>query len=330
MRMKNKSSTIPSSVQQQAAEWLVELQSTAANTETHARWQAWCNAHPDHFSAWQRIEAFGERLHGLSSPLAHAALTLPKSDARRRAVKTLAAALFVGGGAWVAKCELPWEKWTADRRTSAGERTTIVLEDGTRLKLNARTAIDIDYSDAERRIRLIEGEIHIVTAPDSMAESRQGRPFIVETIHGTLRALGTQFLVRQRHEEQGTSRIAVYEGAVEIRPNGLDERLVIHAGQQTRFGHDHWDDPDHADENVAAWTEGMLVVRDMPLRTFLQELEPHRRGYLTCDDRVAILKVTGTYPLANTDHILDMLRTTLPVDVRFVTRYWVKVESPAA
>jgi len=325
--MKVGTSSIPRQVQQQAAEWLVELQSADVADETRQRWQQWRDAHPDHAQAWERIEAFGERLQGLSSPLAHAALTQPKSAARRRAVKTLAVMLFAGSATWLVGRQAPIDQWAADHRTGVGERTRITLDDGTQLQLNAQTAINIAYTDTQRMVKLVHGEILILTVPDPLATRSGSRPFLIETVHGKMRALGTRFLVQQRDDQQGHSLVAVYEGAVEVRPDHVDAPRIVRAGQQTSFSQDRFEEIEEADDNAIAWTDGMLVVRDMPLGAFLQVLGPHRRGYLGCDATVANLKVTGTYPLADTDKILDMLRTTLPVDIRFVTRYWAKIEA---
>lgn len=325
--MKIGTSPIPQQVQQQAAEWLVELQSADVADETRQRWQQWRDAHPDHAHAWQCIEAFGERLQGLSSPLAHAALTQPKTAARRRAVKTLALMLFAGSAAWLVGREAPIDQWAADRRTGVGERIRIVLDDGTQLQLNAQTAINIAYSDTERLVQLIQGQMLIVTAPDPFATRSGSRPFLIETVHGKMRALGTRFMVQQRDDQHDNSLVAVYEGAVEVRPHHVEAARIVRAGQQTSFSQDRFGEIEEADDNAIAWTDGMLVVRNMPLSDFLNALGPHRRGYLGCDTVIANLKVTGTYPLADTDKILDMLRTTLPVNIRFVTRYWVKVEA---
>ena len=69
----------------------------------------------------------------------------------------------------------------------------------------------------------------------------------------------------------------------------------------------------------------MLVASGMRLDRFLAELGRHRPGLLHCDPAIAGLRVSGTYPLADTDRVLDMLRTTLPVEIRFMTRYWATV-----
>lgn len=318
---------IPAEVRQQAAEWLVELQSEKVSENTRRHWQAWRDAHPDHARAWQRIEAFGDRLHGLSSPLAHAALTASDNDGRRRAIKTLAVMLFAGGSVWMVREQSPWQQWTADKSTGVGQRESITLTDGTRIALNAQTSIDIRYTETHRVVKLLRGEILITTAHDPQAMRGNSRPFLVETAQGSIRALGTRFLVQQHDDQHGESRVAVYEGAVEIKPQTYAGARVLNAGQQTTFSNEGFGAVDIADDAATAWMQGMIVAQDMPLVDFLKMLGRYRSGHIACDAAVSKLKVTGTYPLADTDKVLDMLRTTLPVDVRFLTRYWVTVQA---
>ncbi|GAA4326219.1 FecR family protein [Pigmentiphaga soli] len=308
---------IPPEVRRAAAQWLVELQADSAGDATRRRWREWLDAHPDHRRAWQRIEALGSRLQGLPSPLAHAALAPAASARRRRAVKTLAVLLCAGGTAWLAEERTPWRRWTADRRTGTGERASLALADGTRVELAPDTAVDVLFTGAERVLRLVAGEILVATAHEA------GRPFVVQTAQGRIRALGTRFNVRQLDGlAAGESRVAVYEGAVELRPHGGGER-VLHAGEQARFTRAAIGPATAADEAASAWVQGMIVAQDMPLADFLAELGRYRPGILDCDPAVGALPVTGTYPLADTDRVLDMLRATLPVELRMRTRYWV-------
>jgi transmembrane sensor len=65
----------------------------------------------------------------------------------------------------------------------------------------------------------------------------------------------------------------------------------------------------------------------MRLADFLDELSRYRRGRLQCDARVANLLISGTYPLADSERILDMLERALPVRVQRFTRYWVNVQA---
>jgi len=324
---------IPPEVREQAVDWLVALQADDADDATHARWQRWRDAHPDHARAWARIEAFGGRLHGLPSPVAHATLngtlnaTLngPQTQGRRKALKALGLAVGAGGAAWLAREEVPWQGWTADHRTGVGQRKAVTLADGTTMHLNAGSAVDIHYSAGERRVTLLRGEILVRTAPDPLADREAGsRPFSVDTAEGNVRALGTYFLVRQL---DGRSHVAVFGGAVELRPALGGGVRRLDAGSQAGFSRQAAEAARPTNGDAAAWVDGMLVAHDMPLPDFLAALAPYRAGRLRCAPSAAGIVVSGTYPLADIDQVLDMLQATLPVVVRRTTRYWVSVEA---
>ena len=48
-------------------------------------------------------------------------------------------------------------------------------------------------------------------------------------------------------------------------------------------------------------------------------------GHLSCDPAVAHLRISGTFPLNDTDAVLNILSRTLPVRIQTLTRYWVNV-----
>ncbi|MGV2834146.1 hypothetical protein ACNPOQ_10385, partial [Pseudomonas shirazensis] len=75
-----------------------------------------------------------------------------------------------------------------------------------------------------------------------------------------------------------------------------------------------------------AWVDGMLVAAQMRLADFLDELSRYRHGRLSCSEQVANLRISGSYPLDDSERILQMLEVALPVSVRRFTRYWVTVE----
>ncbi|MDE9396360.1 hypothetical protein NB860_030325, partial [Pseudomonas aeruginosa] len=74
-----------------------------------------------------------------------------------------------------------------------------------------------------------------------------------------------------------------------------------------------------------AWTDGMLVAAGMRLDEFLAEVARYRPGRLGCDPRIGGLRISGSYPLDDSERILATLPAVLPVEVRRVTRYWVGV-----
>jgi transmembrane sensor len=212
--------------------------------------------------------------------------------------------------------------WQADLRTGVGERRESTLEDGSTVALNTDTAIEMRFGGAERRLKLHRGELMVVTGAD--ASAAQPRPFVVETVHGELRPRGTRFTVRVRGDG---SQIAVFEGAVAVQPRrAAASAVLLSAGEQARFTREAVGARLAADEADTAWTDGMLVASGMRLDDFLAELARHRPGVLRCDPDVAHLRVSGTYPLADTDRVLALLVTTLPVTLETHTRWWVRVK----
>ncbi len=313
---------ISEQVSLQAVEWLVALQAPDATRTTHEACQQWRNAHPDHERAWQHIESFGAELRKHHSPLLHGALVREDSDKRvrrRQAVKLFMVVAFTGSGAWYVQ----GRHERADHSTTTGEHRTVTLVDGTQIILNTASAIDVRFDETQRLVKLLRGEILVTTAPDAVNPLATPRPFYVETQQGRLRALGTRFLVHQRTDD---SKIAVFEGAVEIRPaDAPDTPCIIRAGGQTSFSRTAIGEPQPADMQSSTWTTGVLVARDMHLTDFVAELARYRPGRLTCDPAIGHLRISGIYPLDDTDRVLDMLRRTQPVDIHSLTRYWVSV-----
>lgn len=312
------SSSIPLAVREQAVAWLVELQSETADEDTRRNWQQWRDADPLHAQAWARVAAFGHKLQSLPPHIAQAALNAPSTDARRQALKTLALLIGVGGATWLAAEQTPWRAWSADYSTGVGQRTTLALDDGTQVIMNAASALNVRYTGGERRLQLLRGEILVATARDP-----RGRPFSVDTEQGNARALGTRYLVGQL---DGRSLVAVLEGAVEIRPAHGGAPLRLNAGQQADYTRAATGAPQPADDASTAWVDGMIVAQDMPLPDFLAALGRYHKGRLHCAAGAAHLTVSGTYPLADAGRVLDLLQTTLPITITHYTRYWTTVD----
>ena len=306
-------------VVQQAITWRVRLASGTATAHELRLCADWRAADPQHEQAWQRLEHLGQQFAGLSAPLARQALAGAQVDRqRRRALKQLGlfGSLVVAGV--LGQHLQPWQPLLAQQRTGTGERRRLQLADGGTLYLNSDTALDIHYSNERRLIQLYQGEILVQTAADPL-----GRPFLVSTDQGLLRALGTRFQVRQQAH---ACELAVYLGAVEARPRGgLAQR--IEAGQRVHLSAGALHELGSANVDRGRWVDGLLVAHDMPLAEFLAELGRQRPGVLRCAPEVAGLRISGVFPLDDSDRVLAMLARTLPVRVVYRTRYWVSLQA---
>ena len=65
----------------------------------------------------------------------------------------------------------------------------------------------------------------------------------------------------------------------------------------------------------------------MRLGHFIAELSRYRPGLLRCASEVAELRISGVYPLADSDAVLDALTQSLPVSINRRSRYWVTVSA---
>ncbi|WP_437615146.1 ferric citrate uptake sigma factor regulator FecR [Erwinia sp. V71] len=301
-----------------AAQWFATLGADEVTPQQNEKWLQWYQQHEDHRWAWQRVEALQGQLQSMPGNFGYQTLNHAHQQAqltRRRVLKGLCLLLGVGGG-WTLWQSPTGQGLRADSRTATGEIKTLRLEDGSQLALNTASAADIRFSAQQRLIRLHQGEISITTARDP-------RPFLVETAQGTLRALGTEFVVR---ELGAATQLSVLQHAVEIRLAAQPERLLrVDAGQAVRFSADDFGPLTPVAAGSNSWLRGVLSVSDQPLGDVIAELARYRQGHLSCDDAVANLRVSGTFPLNDTDRALRLLAQTLPVNVQTLTRYWVRV-----
>lgn len=294
-------------VLEQAAAWFVQLDSESVSAEDRQRWRAWRTASAEHERAWQRAELLGRKFAAIPPRLGIATLQTSKPLGRRRVLQQLAVVLVVGLLSWTGY-QLP--ERAADYRTAIGEIKTITLADGTRLTLNTASAVDIEFSDQQRRVQLRSGEVLIETAPDPAPAHR---PFSVATSQGTVTALGTRFTVR---ENTAKSHVAVLEGRVDIQPaQSAGTGQWLNAGQAADFTATHVTVPQPVNTGAASWAQGFLQADNLPLCDFVAELARYRTGSLTCDPAIARLHISGAFPLADTDRALASLADTLPVTI---------------
>jgi transmembrane sensor len=71
----------------------------------------------------------------------------------------------------------------------------------------------------------------------------------------------------------------------------------------------------------------MLMADRMRLADLAAELERYRGGLVRCAPAVAEVRVSGTFPLRDTNLALNMLASTYPIAVRKrLNGYWVTLE----
>ncbi len=154
--------------------------------------------------------------------------------------------------------------------TARGQRLSLRLSDGTLVVLAPASALRLpsDYGVRDRALELIGEAAFTVTHDDH-------RPFVVRAGDLIAKDLGTEFVVRA-YPEQVHAEVIVREGIVGIRAAAISDTAVA----LVRPGQRGWLSPvgrpmtQPIDTAAAfAWTQGRLVLRDMPLSEATAQLE---------------------------------------------------------
>ncbi|WP_122313726.1 FecR domain-containing protein [Pseudomonas cichorii] len=316
-------------VVRQAIEWSMRMNNPSADSAVRRQCEQWRSEHADHECAWQRIQTLSSELHSSfqALPGSGAAFEALEKSAqrlgRRQALKLLSGVAVLGSAAWIARDVTPWQQWQADFATNIGQHNSYSLPDGSRLQLNTDSAVDQDFNARHRLISLTRGEIMLACGADSA--SAVPRPLLVQSRHALFEGISGRFVVRQ---DQERTRVSVMQGSLIIRSPATSPISVTAGQSYVVSGHQASLLP-ALDMEAGAWTEGLIVTRNMRLGDFLAEVGRYRRGYLGCTDEIADLRLSGVFRLEDTDRLLAVLPQTLPVQLSYRTRWWVTLQRQA-
>ena len=276
-----------------AIDWLSRIKAATLTRAERDAFEAWLAADEANRTAFDESTALWKELKGVSVPSDAADAAPAKRRPWPLAVASLAIILvlvFASGDLAIL--------WQADFATGTGEVKTVILEDGSRIELNADTAIAKHYSGRQRYLTLLKGEAWFEVAKDP------ARPFVVEAAAGQTMATGTSFNIAMT----GTgTQVTVSEHSVVVAATG--QTVAVEAGQQVSYG------PDHpvlaarpADAgNETAWRRGFLIFQDKPLSEVIAAIDRYHHGYcLIIDPSIRSRRVSGVF---HTSEPLESIRT---------------------
>ncbi|MCY1286409.1 Protein FecR [compost metagenome] len=318
-------SQLPAALLEQAAEWLVRLD---AEPQRQAEFDAWRHGDPQREAAVRSLQGVLQRFQTLPAAPARAALGAADKLERRRSLKRaagstlLAFALLLPLGLFLHGN--PPGYLLADLRSDTGRWISQQLEDGSRLTLSGHSAVDLQFDAQRRTVHLVQGDILVEVAADA------SRPFVVETEHGSIRALGTRFVVERRDD---ATWLTMLESKVEVRAAADGSTRQVSAGQRLRLDARGLgrSEPIDAGAFEQAWRQHQLVVQDRPLPEVLAELARQRAGHLDFDTAtLAHLRVSAVLPLDDPDRALRLLSRSFPIEVERFTPWLTRVRLHAS
>jgi transmembrane sensor len=290
----------------QAADWYAKLKDESCTDHDVNAWRTWHDSDPHHAQVWSRVEALQAMIDRVPKGMGH---RLAHQKTSRRHGLLGVVGLCIGLGTWVlASTQTDWLAPTEAFVTRPGERRSVTLADGGRLLLNTNSRVVVRYGPRRRTVQLEQGELLIQTAPD---DPIQQRPFVVETLHGQIRALGTRFSVRANLQY---THVAVQQHAVAIELRDGSQTLRLEAAQTASFsaGEIHGQGRAAGDPD---WVEGRLTVLQQPLTRFVEELSRYRASPIVMDPSLAGLQVSGNFSLDEPERSLRAAVAPLPVRI---------------
>lgn len=309
---------------EEALLWIVRLHSGSATAADRQEFRLWRAKSIENEMAAREAEALWSDASELHQD-ARTGAVRPGQGLRRRPSKRttiIGGLVAAAGGGLLATGIL--RRPAADFITGLGEVRSVALPDGSRVILNARSALELQFSAAARRVELVDGQAYFEVAPDA------ARPFEVAADDIVTTALGTAFDVN-RNLAEGGAAVSVTQHAVRVRVDGttaasLPRRSVdLREGQSVtvaadgRIGAVATGSP----ANAAAWRKGQYVAENRTLADVVAALQSYHEGWLVLRGEAGRLRVNAVLDLKTPDESLDALASGLPISVRRLSRFLV-------
>ena len=299
----------------EAIAWLMLLQSKEASEDDQRAFSAWQASDPRHEAAFSRLRSSVQDISrpvqlGLATDNVRQALRTA-APSRRKALGRIAMLLGAGVGVGLsAKGVFSYFDLGADLRTATAERRDWTLEDGTVVKLNARSAASLDFTREHRRVVLHAGSLLATVMADG------ARPFVLSTAFGDIVATATAFAVSLKEAQ---AVLSVRTSSVRVVAAGTGEEQQVDAGQRVSFGPRGIAAPTRSNGSEAAWVDGYFVLYDGTLGDIVDALRPYRAGLIHISSRASRLPASGAFPLDDTERTLAAIAEALPVTVQRYT-----------
>jgi transmembrane sensor len=325
-------------INQEAAEWFVEIHSDVPDAATRKRFDKWLRTSPEHVRAFLEIvpiwedatqlpldvtatpEQFIARVRGTNNVVSMRAADAPQSASRaaadhesrlaRRDHRDRRAVWAAGIGVIIAGAAAIWGYQSLSHPiyvTGVGEQRSLVLQDRSTVQLDARSIARIHFSKQERSVELLQGRALFVVTKDA------ARPFVVTSAGTRVRAVGTRFEVYRKNT--GTL-VTVVEGRVAVSDQWTTTAVAgsgsvsLAAGEQILIGSGTVQKVEHPDLiGATAWTQRQLAFDSTPLAEVAEEFNRYNQRRLIIDTvRIGDLRISGLFSSADPTSLIRFLR----------------------
>ena len=243
-------------------------------------------------------------------------IPLRRVAVRIAAAAVIAAVLLAGGFTTVSLSKRLAQPVTVV--TQLGERSQVVLPDGTKVWLNSSSSVEYvaPFFSRQRRVKM-EGEAYFEVEHDRRA------PFVVSTNGLDIEVLGTRFNIRNDDNEHRVTTVLL-EGAVKAYASGREQASVrLHPAQQLVF-----DTRTHAmrltdcpsAERSINWIDGRFCFEHDTFGEIVAELKRYYNVDIRfMDNRLRDMRFSGNFRVEDgIYHIMSVLQLTYKFNYRIV------------
>lgn len=322
-----------------AAEWMVRLQDPKLSRSERIEYVRWLRRSPLHVAQMLRVSHLQHELTDFPywneiAPLASATdpSVVELSSARDPPDRKSLSGRSAWSGRWISVLAasiaflgiaLAYFGDFVHRSidTGVGERRSVVLADGTVVRLSPETTLRVHFSRSERRIDLTRGNALFRVAKNP------AKPFLVETGRARVRVIGTAFGVDRRSDsvvvtvEEG--RVAVAERLTEPSspvartPSpvaeislGPDQQVIVpQVGSmgQVRKVDSH---------RELSWAEGRLVFDHDSVAEVVQQFNRFNRTQIKIlDPQLATRPVSAVFNVSDPEAFVNFLESVTNIRV---------------
>jgi transmembrane sensor len=334
----------------QAALWLLTLQSEVLSAAQRAEFIDWLRESPLHisemlwacqlqrhlaaFKGWDNVEGIdASQAAKVVDLLESETVVAPDHPARPRLRNGLLLAAGIAAVCLLGAVVFARFDQTV-LRTQLGERREMTLADGSVVDLAPDSELVLRYRSYERLIALNHGEalFHVARSP--------GRPFIVEAALTRVRAVGTVFNVESG--EQGVS-VTVVEGRVAVSQQpapratdssagagssslslGADEQVSISpAGRATAVRRVQ-------SKNEVGWASGQLVFENETVAEIARRFNLYNRTQIrVLDSDLGTRRISGMFRASDPGSFVAFVRSIAGAQVAQPDSNHITLGSPA-
>jgi transmembrane sensor len=312
------------SVDDAVAFWLVRRDQGAV-LEDDPRFLSWLAASSDHLRAWDRAVALWESFADKSDPILeamrHDALTArrwPGNMVKLGAIAAAVTIMLIGGAIGLRIYGSGSESGRInavippDTRPSfvadATGPATFALPDGSRVTLNASSAVAVHYNAQRRAVRLLRGQAFFQVIHDPL------RPFTTDAGDNVISDLGTDFDVLLHG---GALSVTLVSGSIAVATKTSGEQDILKPGQRLEVTPGQPDRILAADlGDVAAWRTAYIEFQDEPLEEALAQINRYGGAPARiADPSIRAIRVSGRFRTGDPARFVRALAEIYPLRV---------------